>query len=86
MPSKALCGPSFSTTSTEVAELLERQGLPTRIEPATSIDAVIDALARDKKSTATGVAFVLLERAGEPREGQLVDDASVRAAVAELMD
>jgi len=75
-----------SELRTEVAELLERQGLPTRIEPATSIDAVIDALARDKKSTATGVAFVLLERAGEPREGQLVDDASVRAAVAELMD
>jgi 3-dehydroquinate synthetase len=39
---------------------------------------------RDKKRTAEGVGFVLLQRAGEPIDGQLVDADRVRAAVEEL--
>ena len=49
------------------------------------VDAVLDALQRDKKRTAAGVGFVLLSEPGEPRVGQLVDPARVRAAVEELL-
>ena len=37
------------------------------------VDAILDALQRDKKRTAAGVGFVLLSEPGEPRVGQLVD-------------
>ena len=69
----------------EVEGLLARHELPTTLEGPLSIDDVIDSLGRDKKRTAEGVAFVLLERPGEPREGRLVADTDVRAAVAELV-
>jgi len=45
---------------------------------------VLEALERDKKRTAAGVGFVLLERPGEPRVGQRVEQDAVRAAVEEL--
>jgi 3-dehydroquinate synthetase/shikimate kinase len=80
----------------EVEEILRRFGLPTRLDPppgspgrgapaGIDIDAVLDALQRDKKRTAAGVGFVLLSAPGEPRVGQLVDPAKVRAAVEELL-
>ncbi|HEX8753263.1 MAG TPA: bifunctional shikimate kinase/3-dehydroquinate synthase [Solirubrobacterales bacterium] len=69
----------------EVEAVLARHGLPTELEPAISVDAVLDYLQRDKKRTAEGVAFVLLSRPGEPRPGQLLDPARVRAAVEELL-
>jgi shikimate kinase/3-dehydroquinate synthase len=69
----------------EVAEILSRHGLPARLDADVSVDAVLSALDRDKKRTAEGVAFVLLERPGEPREGQQVEPAEVRASIAELM-
>ena len=53
--------------------------------PAIDVDAVLDALQRDKKRTAAGVGFVLLSEPGEPRIGQLVDPARVRGAVEELI-
>ena len=68
----------------EVAEILARHGLPTELDPAVNVDAAIDALRRDKKRTAAGVGFVLLSEPGQPRVGQLVDPAKVRAAVEEL--
>ena len=68
----------------EVAALLARHGLPTRLDPDIDVDAILAALERDKKRDAAGVAFVLLERPGEPRTGARVDGASVRAAVEEL--
>ena len=69
----------------EVETVLARHGLPVRLDPAIPIEAVLDALQRDKKRTAAGVGFVLIAEPGEPRIGQLVDPAKVRTAVEELV-
>jgi shikimate kinase/3-dehydroquinate synthase len=68
----------------EVGSLLRRHDLPIELDPAIGIDPVLEALQRDKKRTADGVAFVLLSAPGQPRVGQLLDPAKVRAAVEEL--
>jgi shikimate kinase/3-dehydroquinate synthase len=68
----------------EVADLLGRHGLPTELDPAIDVDAILDALRRDKKRTAAGVGFVLLSEPGAPRTGQTVDPAKVKLAVEEL--
>ena len=68
----------------EVRARLEAWGLPTSLDPAVATDDVLAAVERDKKRTAEGVGFVLLERPGEPQVGQLVDPDRVRAAVEEL--
>jgi shikimate kinase / 3-dehydroquinate synthase len=70
----------------EVGELLARHGLPTALDPEVDAEAVLAAIGRDKKRTAAGVGFVLLERPGEPLPGQPVDASRVRAAVEELRD
>ncbi len=69
----------------EVEATLARLGLPTGLGGGAEADAVMQALELDKKRDAEGVRFVLLERPGEPRVGQLVDRASVEAAVRELL-
>jgi shikimate kinase/3-dehydroquinate synthase len=70
----------------EVQAVLSRLDLPTRLDPDSfNVDAVLEALQRDKKRTAEGVGFVLLSAPGEPRVGQLVDPARVRSAVEELL-
>ena len=48
------------------------------------LDAVLAAIERDKKRTAAGIGFVVLERPGSIAVGQSVDEARVRAAVEEL--
>ncbi|HEX7245745.1 MAG TPA: bifunctional shikimate kinase/3-dehydroquinate synthase [Solirubrobacterales bacterium] len=68
----------------EVEDVLRRHGLPTSLDPAVEIVPTLAALERDKKRTAAGVGFVLLSRPGEPRTGELIDPAKVRAAVEEL--
>jgi len=68
-----------------VEAALARFGLPTELDPSVSVDACLEALQRDKKRTAAGVGFVLLSEPGQPRPGQLVDPARVRAAVEELL-
>ncbi len=68
----------------EVERLLRQHQLPVRLDPAISIDAILDALQRDKKRTAAGVGFVLLSEPGKPQVGQLVDPAKVAEAVSEL--
>jgi shikimate kinase/3-dehydroquinate synthase len=68
----------------ECEAILSRFGLPVRLDPAVPIEDVLAALQRDKKRTAAGVGFVLLSEPGQPRTGQLVDPAKVRAAVEEL--
>jgi shikimate kinase/3-dehydroquinate synthase len=68
----------------EVRAMLERRGLPTRLDPGVEVAGILSAIERDKKRTADGLRLVLLERPGEPREGQEVDPGSVRAAVEEL--
>jgi 3-dehydroquinate synthase len=69
----------------EVRELLERHGLPTRLDAEIDAGSVLAAAELDKKRTADGVGFVFLERPGEPATGQRVDPDSVRAAVEELV-
>lgn len=70
----------------EVAEILARHGLPVDLDAAIDLDAVLDALQRDKKRTAEGVGFVLLSEPGEPRTGQVIDPDTVREAVMELYE
>jgi shikimate kinase/3-dehydroquinate synthase len=69
----------------EVKKILDRHGLPTRLEVPIDVPDVLEALGRDKKRTAAGVGFVLLRQPGEPEIGQLVDPAEVERAVRELM-
>ncbi|HEY5708990.1 MAG TPA: bifunctional shikimate kinase/3-dehydroquinate synthase [Solirubrobacterales bacterium] len=71
----------------EVEEILRRHGLPVDLgeAPVWGATDVVAALQRDKKRTAAGVGFVLLSEPGEPRTGELVDPAKVRAAVEELI-
>jgi 3-dehydroquinate synthase len=68
----------------EVREVLERFGLPVTLDESVDVDAVLEAIGRDKKKTAEGVGFVLLSEPGKPRTGQVVDPARVREAVEEL--
>jgi shikimate kinase/3-dehydroquinate synthase len=68
----------------EVEEILRRHDLPATLDRVVSVDDILAVLDRDKKRTAAGVGFVLLSEPGEPRTGQLVDPAKVRAAVEEL--
>jgi shikimate kinase/3-dehydroquinate synthase len=63
---------------------LARHGLPTSLDPEVGVEAILEALQRDKKRTAAGVGFVLLCEPGAPRVGQQVDPARVRAIVEEL--
>jgi shikimate kinase / 3-dehydroquinate synthase len=65
----------------EVAALLAGHGLPGRLDPAVDTDAVLDALARDKKADAAGVPFVLCEAPGVVEPGARLDAGIVRAAV-----
>jgi shikimate kinase/3-dehydroquinate synthase len=68
----------------EIGAILARHGLPAQLDPEIEVDAVLDALQRDKKRTAEGVGFVLLAEPGAPRVGQTLDPDRVRAAVEEL--
>jgi shikimate kinase/3-dehydroquinate synthase len=70
----------------EVEEMLGRHGLPVALDAAIGVDAILDALQRDKKRTAVGVGFVLLSEPGAPRVGQSLDPAKVRLAVEELRE
>ena len=72
------------TFGCEVAEVLARFGLPVSLDASVDVDAVLEAVGRDKKRTAEGVGFVLLAEPGEPRTGQIIDPARVREAVEEL--
>jgi 3-dehydroquinate synthetase/shikimate kinase len=70
----------------KVRSILERHGLPTVLDSGVGTDQVLAAAELDKKRTAEGVGFVLLERPGEPRVGVSVGPARVRAAVDELRE
>jgi shikimate kinase/3-dehydroquinate synthase len=69
----------------EAEGLLASHGLPVSLDPTVAVDAVVEAIGRDKKQTSEGLGFVLLERPGEPRWGESVEPSSVRAAVEELL-
>ncbi len=65
----------------EVEELLRRHGLPTRLAEDVDLDRVVAAIELDKKRTADGVGFVVLEHPGEPVTGARLARDRVRAAV-----
>jgi shikimate kinase/3-dehydroquinate synthase len=68
----------------EVGELLVRAGLPVALDPAVDVEAVLAAIGRDKKRTADGIGFVLIEEPGRVEFGRSVDADSLRRAVEEL--
>ena len=68
----------------ELRGLLDRHGLPTRLDTTIDVGSILAAVQLDKKRTADGIGFVLLEEPGRPAIGQSVDPDSVRAAVEEL--
>lgn len=68
----------------EVQEILARFDLPVGLGPEVAVGDVVELIGYDKKRTAAGVGFVLLNEPGAPRIGQLVDPAKVEAAVKEL--
>jgi shikimate kinase/3-dehydroquinate synthase len=67
----------------QVAELLERHGLPTRTE-GVDVAAVIDASRRDKKRVGASVPFVLVDGPGAVRYGAEVAPRELEAAVAAI--
>jgi shikimate kinase/3-dehydroquinate synthase len=68
----------------EVSAILAAQGLPVALDGSVEPEAVLEAVGHDKKRSAQGVGFVLLERPGEPRWGQRIEPDSLRRAVEEL--
>lgn len=68
----------------QVRALMLARGLPATLE-GVSVDAVLEAIARDKKRVGAHVPFVLVRAPGEVRHGCTVSEAAVRAAVAELL-
>ena len=70
----------------EVEGILVRAGLPTELSAEVATDDVVEAMAHDKKRDSEGVKFVLLDRPGNPRWGELIEDADVRAAIDELRE
>ena len=68
----------------QVEGILERHGLPTALDSGIGTDDVLSAAELDKKRTAEGVQFVLVERPGELRAGVAVEPARVRASIDEL--
>jgi shikimate kinase/3-dehydroquinate synthase len=64
-------------------ELLLAHGLPVVLEGA-SVEAVLEAVAYDKKRVGAGVPFVLVSAPGSVTFGTPVQPEELRAAVAEL--
>ncbi len=67
-----------------VSALLSERELPTRINDDVRLDAVLEAVARDKKRVGASVPFVLVRAPGEVEFGCEVAPAELEAAVAEL--
>ncbi len=70
----------------EVKAWLARHDLPTTLDPTVDVEAVLEALGRDKKRLGGGVPFVLLSEPGKPLIGQQVDPGRVREAVKEITE
>ena len=68
----------------EVAELLAARGLPTTLDPAVDVEAVLAAVQRDKKRRGGRVGFVLVEAPGDVRTGMPVAESDVSAALGGL--
>jgi len=72
----------------QVRALLLERGLPVALDPdhaaEGALDAILQAMAKDKKRVGAEVPFVLVRAPGEVHYGCALDAAGVRAAVAEL--
>jgi shikimate kinase/3-dehydroquinate synthase len=68
----------------QVEQLLTDRGLPVKLENA-DVDAVLEAMRRDKKRIGTEVPFVLVDGPGRVEHGRVVAAGEVRAAVQELI-
>jgi shikimate kinase/3-dehydroquinate synthase len=68
----------------QVRELMLAHGLPVRIDGDISLDAVLQAMTRDKKRVGAEVPFVLVKAPGEVVYGRTLAGEDVRAAVTEL--
>src|SRR5580692_946343 len=68
----------------QVRGLMRERGLPVRIDGDISLDAVLQAIARDKKRVGSDVPFVLVRAPGDVEFGRALAGEDVRAAVAEL--
>jgi len=69
----------------EVCDLLEARGLPTKVDSAIDAEAVLAAVQRDKKKRGGRVGFVLVEAPGDVRTGAPVGERDVRAALGALL-
>lgn len=67
-----------------ITSALERHNLPQRLPPEISVDAVLEAVARDKKFQAGSVRFVLLKRLGEAFVSDAVTVSEIRSAIENL--
>jgi shikimate kinase/3-dehydroquinate synthase len=68
----------------EVEALLADRGLPTRLDTGIDLDAVEQAVGRDKKRRGGRIGFVLVGGPGDVRTGQAVEPAALRGALQEL--
>ncbi len=68
----------------QVEQMLADRALPVRLENA-DVDAVVEAMGRDKKRLGGEIPFVLVDGPGEVVYGRTVSDGEVRAAVEELL-
>jgi shikimate kinase/3-dehydroquinate synthase len=68
----------------DVEALLAARDLPTTLDPAVALEAVQDAVGRDKKRRDGVVGFVLVDAPGALVTGVPVPDAELRAALEEL--
>lgn len=62
-----------------------RHGLPVQLDPEVDPAKVVDAVQFDKKKTARGVGFVLLNEPGQPLIDRQVADEAILASVEELL-
>jgi shikimate kinase/3-dehydroquinate synthase len=69
----------------QVAGLVADAGLPTTMDPAIDVDAVLAATARDKKRVAESTPFVLVGEPGTVTHGHHLGPADVRGAIAALL-
>jgi 3-dehydroquinate synthase len=67
-----------------LVRLLRAIGLPTRLPAGTSLEALLAAMVRDKKTRDGQLRWVLPVRTGEVAVGQSVPEATVRAVLADM--
>lgn len=68
----------------QVGELLAAHRLPVKLE-SVDVQAVLEAIGRDKKRIGADVPFVLVDAPGQVNHGRTVDEGELRSAVAELV-